>query len=129
MFQTYKDRAAFLFVYISEAHPADGWQMPINEKQGIVFDQPTSHSQRRGIAEKCCAKLKLTIPCVVDTMDNKVDRLYAGWPERLYVIDRDGRIAYAGGEGPFGYKPEEVEKWLRKNLPAARPEKEAQEGP
>lgn len=129
MYQTYKDRATFLFVYIHEAHPSDGWQMPANEKQGVVFKEPTTLDERRGVATKCCSRLKLSMPCVVDTMDNKVDKLYAGWPERLFVIGENGRIAYAGGEGPFGYKPEEVEKWLGKNLPRPKAGKNADGNP
>ena len=33
-------------------------------------------------------------------------------PERLYVIDEQGKIAYKGKVGPFGYEPDEVEAWL-----------------
>jgi hypothetical protein len=28
--------------------------------------------------------------------------------DRLYLVGRDGRIAFQGGEGPFGFKPEEL---------------------
>ena len=31
-------------------------------------------------------------------------------PDRLYLIDRDGRIAYKGGRGPMGFKPGELEQ-------------------
>jgi hypothetical protein len=55
------------------------------------------------------------MPCVVDTIDNKVDAAYAAWPERLFVVSPGGKIAYAGGQGPFGFKPEELEAWLCKN--------------
>lgn len=37
---------------------------------------------------------------------------YAGWPDRLYVIDREGRVAYKSGPGPFGFKPAAVETTL-----------------
>ena len=33
-------------------------------------------------------------------------------PDRLYVVDSRGRIAYKGGRGPFGYKPSELEQAL-----------------
>jgi hypothetical protein len=56
------------------------------------------------------------MPRVVDDLDNKVDGLYAGWPERMFVVDAAGRIAYAGNQGPWGFKPDEVESWLRKNV-------------
>ena len=116
MYQRYRDRAKFLFVYVREAHPSDGWQMPVNVEQNVVFAQPTSFEQRRDIAGQCCERLKLTMPCVVDTIDNKVDDAYAAWPERLFVVSSDGKIAYAGEQGPFGFKPEEVDRWLEKNL-------------
>ena len=32
------------------------------------------------------------------------------------VRHRGGRIAYAGGQGPFGFEPEDVAKWLGKTL-------------
>jgi hypothetical protein len=109
----------FLFVYVREAHPSDGWQMPQNEEQKVIFAQPRTIAERREIAGVCCTKLKMTMPCVVDTIDNKVDQAYAGWPERLFIVNPRGTIAYAGQVGPFGFDPAEVEAWLRKNLPGA----------
>ena len=87
--------------------------MPSNKTDGVIFNQPKEWRQRQHIAQACCSKLSLSIPCVVDTIDNTVDDLYAGWPERMFVIDRQGRIAYAGKRGPWGFKPKEAEKALR----------------
>lgn len=116
MYQTYKDDAGFLFVYISEAHPEDGWQMESNTENDVVFTRPKSLVERRGIAKKCSTRLKLSMPVVVDTMDNKVDIQYAAWPERMFVVDRDGKIAYAAGQGPWGFKPKAAERALKKLL-------------
>lgn len=91
--------------------------MDINEEQKVVYEQPTTKSRRDEIAQSCCERLKLTMPCVVDTIDNAVDELYAGWPERMFIIGTDGRIAYAGGPGPFGFHVEEVESWLKRHAP------------
>src|SRR5262245_1106303 len=113
MYRDCGDRASFLFVYIHEAHPSDGWQMPANQEQGVAFEQPRTFERRAEIAGKCCEALKLSMPCVVDTLDNRVDEAYAAWPERIFIIGADGRIAYAGEQGPFGFHPEEAEKWLR----------------
>jgi hypothetical protein len=33
-------------------------------------------------------------------------------PDRLYLIDRQGIVAYKGGRGPFGYKVGEMEQSL-----------------
>lgn len=94
--------------------------MPGNAEAGIVLDQPRTAEQRRDVARQCCEKVRYTMPCVVDDMSNSVDAAYAAWPERLFIVGADGRIAYAGGRGPWGYKPREVERWLRAHLPTAR---------
>jgi hypothetical protein len=65
----------------------------------VIFNQPKEWGERRSVAQACCTRLSLSIPCVVDTIDNSVDKLYAAWPERIFVIDRAGRIAYAGKQG------------------------------
>jgi hypothetical protein len=93
-----------------------------NESEGIVFRQPTNFAERQSAARRCRETLKLSLPCVVDTIDNAVDNLYAGWPERIFVIDRDGTIAYAGKQGPWGFKPEEAELTLRRLLKVKRAE-------
>ena len=33
-----------------------------------------------------------------------------------YLISSDGRIAYQGGEGPFGFKPAELEHAIVREL-------------
>jgi alkylhydroperoxidase family enzyme len=45
-------------------------------------------------------------------MEDHVGHLYSGMPDRLYLIDRDGRVAYKGGRGPFGFKVGELEQSL-----------------
>jgi hypothetical protein len=67
-------------------------------------------------AEICLNALKLSVPTVIDREDNAVNTAYAGWPDRMYVVGVDGRIAYRGEPGPKGFKPEEVEAWLKDNL-------------
>lgn len=116
MYKRYKDRAGFLFVYIDEAHPEDGWQMDSNTDEDVVFERPRTWSARRDIAESCCQKLELSMPVVVDDTDNTVDNLYAGWPERMFVINSAGTVAYAGAQGPWGFKVDEVEKALKRLL-------------
>jgi hypothetical protein len=78
--------------------------------------QTSTLDKRSETAQQCTATLKLSMPTVVDKEDNRVNTAYAGWPDRLYVVGVDGTIAYKGGQGPEGFKPGEVEQWLRKNL-------------
>ncbi len=93
----------FFCVYIREAHPEDGWQLPHNLDDDVVFYQPKSMAERARVAEACVLRLELAIPTLLDDMDDSTDRSYAAHPERLYVIDRSGTIAFQGGQGPFGF--------------------------
>ena len=45
-------------------------------------------------------------------IDDRVGHAYSGMPDRLYLIDREGKVAYKGGRGPFGFKPAELEQSL-----------------
>ena len=53
---------------------------------------------------------------VVDGVDNAVASAYGGWPDRLYLIARHGRIAYQGREGPFGFSPEALARAIEREL-------------
>jgi type I thyroxine 5'-deiodinase len=99
-------------VYIREAHPADSnWADP-----QAALDDPRDLDERRKAARRCGSALKMSMPSVVDGVDDAVNMRYGGWPERIYVIDRAGRIAYKGGIGPMGFKPREAEGALKKLL-------------
>jgi hypothetical protein len=78
--------------------------------------EPRSDEQRKEVASTCAVGLRMNMPMVVDKMDNAVASAYGGWPDRLYLIGRDGRIAFQGGEGPFGFKPEELEGAIEREL-------------
>lgn len=108
------DQAEFLTVYVREAHPVDQdtRATSTNLRAGIVFEQPSSLPQRCEIAQRCQSALRLEATMVVDHLDNAVGNAYAASPDRLYVIDRQGRIAFQGGPGPFGFTPREMEQAL-----------------
>ncbi len=99
----------FFVVYTQEAHPEDGWQLDINVSEDVVFVQPKTADEREHVAESCMLKLDLSIPALVDDMDNTTDRAYAALPDRLYLIGKDGRIAFKGDPGPFGFRPDDFE--------------------
>jgi type I thyroxine 5'-deiodinase len=99
-------------VYIGEAHPSDLWQVPNNLKDQIIFSSPANSDERAALADVCMTRLGMELPAVVDHFDDSTDTAYTGWPERLYLIDRDGRIAYKSKPGPFGFKPAELETAL-----------------
>ena len=82
-------------------------------RQDIVVNQPVTQEQRNDVAGRACSYLKLDLPAIVDSMDNRVGKAYEAWPDRLYVVGKDGRIAYAGAPGPFGFDVAELKDFLK----------------
>lgn len=66
---------------------------------------PRSLEERRKVAGAFAEQLKLTLPILVDTLDDQANKAYAGWPDRLYVLDAQGKIALKGEPGPRGFTP------------------------
>ncbi len=116
LYHEYRDRAAFYIVYIQEAHPIDGWQMEANLEDDVLVASTRTPEDRAEVAGSCVVGLGIEFPALVDDADDRVDRAYAGWPDRLYVIDRDGRIAFKSAPGPFGFKPAGVKAALERLL-------------
>lgn len=108
----YADQAEFVYVYIKEAHPADEWQMDSNVEGDVVYEQPTRFEERLDLARTFVAEMEVETPTLVDDIANTANACYAAWPERIYIIDTDGRIAHKGGMGPFHFDPEEIVAFL-----------------
>ncbi len=90
-------------IYIREAHSTDGWRMD-DSGWSIIADARNS-DERSAAAGQACAMLELPFPIVVDSMDDTVAERWSAWPERLFVVDADGMIAYVGAQGPWGFWP------------------------
>jgi type I thyroxine 5'-deiodinase len=93
-------------VYITEAHPSDVWQMESNVKEKLVFASPKSEEERAFVAGACVRKLGIKFPAVLDEFGNSTEQAYTGWPDRIYLIDGQGKVAYKSKPGPFGFKPD-----------------------
>ena len=103
LYRDYEDKIQFVLVYVREAHPTDGWYMGNHD---IRTHQ--SMEERREVARMCEVALQYGIETYVDEMDDAVAKAYAALPDRLYLVGRDGRVVYAGGRGPFGFRPAEL---------------------
>ena len=112
LFHRYKDRATFVMVYVREAHPTDGWRMESNDRTGAITAQPKTYDERVAVAQKCGRVMSLAFPMLVDTIDDAAGTRYSGMPGRLYVIDREGKLAFKSGRGPYLFKPAEMEHSL-----------------
>jgi type I thyroxine 5'-deiodinase len=104
---------AFFVVYIQEAHPTDLWQLPANVRDGVLFASPQSNEERTSTAEACVRKLNIRIPAVLDHIDNRTERAWTGWPDRMYIIDKSGRVVFKSAPGPYGFSTRDLEESLR----------------
>jgi type I thyroxine 5'-deiodinase len=100
-----------------EAHPIDAWQDESNLRDKIAVVRAKNEDERCATAATCVTRLSLQIPPLIDDLDNSTEAAYTGWPDRLYVIDREGCIAYKSQPGPYGFKPAEVAQTLARLLP------------
>ena len=86
--------------------------MASNVRQNVVFASPKSFDERGSVAESCVRNLHIEIPALLDDFGNTTEVKYTGWPDRLYVIDREGLVAYKSKPGPFGFHPAEMKSWF-----------------
>lgn len=126
LYKKYHNRVQFLSIYIREAHPVDGWWfgkgltkivMRLYSPRAAqdVYD-PTTIEERRAVAGQCEQSLHYGVHTYVDEMDDAVNKAYAAWPTRLYLIGTDGHVVYAGKPGPFGYNPSELGEAIEHHL-------------
>ena len=90
--------------------------MQSNIKDQVVFASPRSEDERASVAGSCVRKLGIKIPAVLDEFGNSTESAYTAWPDRLYLIDANGRVAYKSKPGPFGFKSTELKAALDRVL-------------
>jgi len=97
LYKTYADRVHFYLIYVREAHPIDGWALLSNPFQ---IRSPQSIEERCKVAVAFHHKLKVTMPVLVDALDDLVEKNYACWPNRMYILDAQGKIVEKASAGP-----------------------------
>ena len=102
-YETNRDRYHFVMIYIREAHSKDSTD-PLDVERARVVDAD-SLSERSLAAASCRIAVKIPFPILLDTMDDKVATRWAGWPTRIFVVERDGTVVYSGKPGPWGFNP------------------------
>ena len=94
----------------------DAWETDDNQKDKIAVSSPKSLTERCAVEGVCATKLALRIPAIIDDLSNTTEEAYTAWPDRLYLIDGEGRVAYKSKPGPYGFKPAELEGALERIL-------------
>ena len=70
--------------------------------------------ERRDVARTFLDDMDFDLPALLDNIDDKTARDYASLPDRLYLVGKDGKIAFAGDKGPRGFKVDLLEKAILK---------------
>ena len=114
MYQDYKDIAEFRMVYIHEAHAADGRRPGRMAREKGINDHKDIE-ERCATAEMLMEDESLTIPMLIDGMDNAVNEAYSAQPDRVFLVRKDGTLAVAAARGPRGFNPalKDVARWLK----------------
>ena len=105
------DLADFLLIYIEEAHPSEKKHF----EENIVVKEHKALKDRINAAEmlvEVAGEEEFPCPIVVDKMDNAASHAYGALPERLFIV-KDGAVVFVGGEGPYLYDINKMEKKLR----------------
>lgn len=92
--------------------------MDSNVESGVVYSQPDTFEARQELAKTFVDRMGVETDTLVDDIRNTALACYAAWPERIYIVDRDGRILYKGGIGPFYFEPDELREFLE-SMPRA----------
>jgi len=119
MQQKYGQKVVFLTVYITEAHAKNEW--PCGKTLSFC-DQPKTTEERCEIA--CIAKKKysLSLPILVDTINNSFDAQFAAWPFRFYGLTFNKGSATLGFKAQpdlqpwYAYEVTIIETWLKENI-------------
>ncbi len=82
----------------------------------MLFASPQTVADREETAAMCVVRLAIKLPALVDGIDNRTERAYTGWPDRLYLVGTDGRIRYKSAPGPYGFSTKDLEDALRREV-------------
>jgi len=80
----------------------------------VLLRQHQSFDEREEAAQTCSIDLHISIPTLVEEMDNAIDEAYGAAPERLYLIGKDGNVYYHGGAGPHLFDLDELDEAIQR---------------
>ena len=113
MYNQFKDVADFRMIYIREAHAADG-PRPMGTGKSLGINEHKNYADRCQTAEMLINDRSLTMPMLIDDMENTTNQAYQAHPDRVFLVRTDGRLAVAAERGPRGFAPglKAAAQWL-----------------
>jgi hypothetical protein len=83
LYQRYRNQGfEFFTVYVREPHPGENYGPHLTWEQKLKF------------ARQCCEQDSIVNPMLVDDLEGTVHRCYGSMPNMIYIIQKDGYIAY-----------------------------------
>lgn len=82
LYRHYRDYFEFYTIYVREPHP------------GEHYGPHKSWEQKLNFASDCCRQDGVQNPMLVDDLEGTVHRLYGSMPNMIYIVDKNGKIAY-----------------------------------
>ena len=104
MYQQYKAKTEWYLIYTQKADLAD---------IGNKVNQQKTKEELMIAARSFYRNGNVSFPVLMDDMDNKVGEAYAAWPERIYIVDKKGRIAYKSRAKAKGFELTEFAQKLK----------------
>ena len=104
---TYGSQVHFIIIHAREAHAIDtGRPSPFTyDEEGNPIYEPRTYEERVELARSTVAAEGITVPVLVDEMDNPLWCTYGPAPDIAYLIGTDGKIVEKQG----WYDPEQME--------------------
>lgn len=88
------------------------------DKEGCILLQPTTYEERVTQAAQMADQLGITVPVLIDEMDNPAWCTYGPAPNIAYLIGDDGRIVEKQG----WYEPELMRTAIETYLSGVQPQ-------
>jgi hypothetical protein len=121
MHTKYGNSVQFIMIYIIEAHPVGSvcpytgevWTTSAStDKGGNPLTQPSTYQERVAQSKRMVQELGITIPLLIDEMDNPIWCTYGPAPNIAYLIGKNGKIIAKQG----WYEPQLMQKAIEKYL-------------
>lgn len=93
----------FIIIYSIEAHPTaavspysdDEWTGRFSkDAAGNPVGQPLTYADRLALAQQAVVEANISVPVLVDEIDNPVWCTYGPAPNNAYLIGTDGKVVF-----------------------------------
>lgn len=112
IFARFRSKVDFLAIYIDEAHPIGGWEAP---DQPYKIHDAATLEERALTGDKFFKLVEMPGDLAVDLIASPIRCQFDCWPARLCVLV-EGQVVYMQKQGPLGYKPQCLTKFLEETV-------------